>query len=240
MHPLVIVPTYNEAENLPVLVALLLALPVGGLEVLVVDDESPDGTGALADAMADDDPRLHVLHRTPPRGYAAASLDGFRWALAHDAPLVLTMDADLSHDPDAIPAMIARIEDGADVVIGSRFVPGGGLQVDWSAFRLAVSHQGSAYARLMIGTSVRDCTSGYRCYRRDVLERLDLDTITSRGYSFLIEVLARVLAKGARVEEVPITYVDRRAGASKISYPIILEALGRTTAIGFGRLFGRR
>lgn len=235
MRAAVIVPTYNEAENLPVLATRLLELP-DALEVVCVDDGSPDGTGQLADSIAASDSRFHVIHRSGKRGYSAASKEGIAWCLANGYDVIATMDADLSHDPDVLPAMLAALEAGADLAIGSRYTSGGRIEVEWGWFRRAVSRAGSAYARTMIGTRVRDCTSGFRCYRASLLSRVAVAEIRSEGYSFLFELLDLMLAQGARVEEVPITYVDRRAGASKISRGIIAEALFRATAVGVRRV----
>lgn len=234
----VVVPTYNEAENVAVLVERLLALDPA-VDVVIVDDHSPDGTGDIAAGMAEREPRLHVIDRAGPRGYGRASVDGLEWALSHGSGLVCTMDADLSHDPDSLPALIRRAEAGADVVIGSRYVDGGELVVDWGPVRRAVSRSGSGYARMMIGAPVRDCTSGFRCYRREALEGIPLREIRSDGYCFLIELLALLTDGGAKVAEVPISYVDRRHGTSKISKRIVLEALWRTTVLGVRRV-GRR
>jgi glycosyltransferase involved in cell wall biosynthesis len=233
-----IAPTYNEAANLPTLAEKLLALDPS-IDVLIVDDASPDGTGELAEAIREHDPRLNVIHRTGPRGYSASCVDGLSWALENGYDIAVTMDADLSHDPDVIPSMLRAAEAGADVVVGSRYVPGGGLVVEWGPTRTAVSKLGSAYARRMIGTKVRDCTSGFRCYKRAVLEKVPLREMRSDGYSFCIEMLANVTKAGAHVEEVPITYVDRRAGVSKISRSIVVEALLRSTGIGLARMLGR-
>jgi dolichol-phosphate mannosyltransferase len=232
-------PTYNEAENLPILAARLLALEPP-IEVLCVDDNSPDGTGRVADELALANRRFHVLHRAGPRGYAPASREGLAWCLARGFELIGTLDADLSHDPETVPALIAAVEAGADVAIGSRYVPGGELVVDWSGFRRAVSRAGSAYARFMIGTPTRDCTSGFRCYRASALSRTPFARLTCDGYCFLIEMLAKLVDSGAHVIEVPIHYVERRAGASKISRKIIAEAFWRTTLLGFSRAFGER
>jgi dolichol-phosphate mannosyltransferase len=233
----VVVPTYNEAENLPVLVERL-GVEAPDVDILCVDDASPDGTGDVADRMAADSPRLHVLHREGPRGYARASRDGLSWALDRGYDLVCTMDADLSHDPATLPALLAASDPGADLVIGSRYMPGGELAVDWEPARRAVSRMGSAYARAMIGCSVRDCTSGFRCYRAAVLAELPFADLRSEGYSFLIEMLALLGERGSRIVEVPIRYIDRRAGASKISRAIILEALVVATRLGVRRLLG--
>jgi dolichol-phosphate mannosyltransferase len=238
MRYVVVVPTYNESENVPLLAERLAAVSPAP-DALIVDDDSPDGTGEVADRIVAGSPSFHVLHRSGPRGYSAASREGLRWGFDHGYDLVCSMDADLSHDPAVLPAMLAAIEAGADMVVGSRYVPGGLLEVEWGPMRKAVSRMGSAYARFMLGVTVQDCTSGFRCYRRDALEALRTDTITSAGYCFLIEVLARARREGLVIVEVPITYVDRQAGASKISRRIIIEALWRTTALGIARLFGR-
>lgn len=236
---LVVIPTYNEVENLRPLAERLLGLPVA-VEVLCVDDASPDGTGQLADEIAAAEPRFHVIHRIADRGYARSSREGFAWGLARDYDVICTMDGDLSHDPGVLLGMVAQLGDDTDVVIGSRYTEGGSLEVDWNPIRRAVSEMGSAYARTMIGTHVRDCTSGYRCYRASALRDLDLATVHSDGYSFLIEVLSALVSSGARIQEHPITYVDRLRGKSKISRGIIFEALVETSALGIRRLAGKR
>ncbi|MDP2182114.1 MAG: polyprenol monophosphomannose synthase [Actinomycetota bacterium] len=238
MRWVVIVPTYNERDNLPVLTDRLLALDPP-IDVLIVDDASPDGTGELAEEIATTSPRFRVIHRTGQRGYARASLEGFRAAVDADNDIVCTMDADLSHDPDVLPRLLERARDGSDVVIGSRYTPGGALRVEWGPLRRAVSRWGSGYARTMLGIATRDCTSGFRCYRREAAQVVASSTIGSEGYSFLVEILGILSDKGFSVSEVPITYVDRRAGSSKISRMIILEALARTTLLGLRRLAGR-
>lgn len=239
MRIAVVVPTYNEAENLPKLADALLALEPA-VEVVCVDDGSPDGTGALADELAQANPRFHVIHRTGQRGYSISSKEGMEWCLARGFDLVCTMDADLSHDPQVLPRLVAAAQAGADLAIGSRYTAGGRIEVDWGWVRRAVSQVGSAYARLMVGTATRDCTSGYRCYRASTLALVPIRQIRSEGYSFLIELLAALRDLGASVTEVPITYVDRRAGSSKISRGIIAEALWRTTLVGVGRVTGSR
>jgi dolichol-phosphate mannosyltransferase len=235
----VIVPTYNEAENLPVLAERLLGLDPG-VDVLIVDDGSPDGTGAIADRIARSEPRFRVLHRTGPRGYAASTRDGMRMALEEGYDPICTMDADLSHDPATLPRLVAAVEEGADLAIGSRYVEGGEIVVEWGPVRRAVSRLGSAYARVMTGAKAGDCTSGFRCYRADSLAGVPFADMRSDGYSFLIEVLAALVVRGAVIAEVPIRYVDRRAGSSKISRSIILEALLVTTGLGLARPFRRR
>jgi dolichol-phosphate mannosyltransferase len=241
----VVVPTYNEAGNIEALAERIFsAWPEA--DFLVVDDASPDGTGELAEKMAAADPRVHVLHRTAKRGYAPSSKDGFRWCLARDYDFVVTMDGDLSHDPGVIPTMLGVATGGGagdgggfDLVIGSRYVPGGGIEADWSPRRRAVSEMGSRYARAMVGTDVHDCTSGYRCYRASTLEQVQLDQLNSEGYAFLIEMLAQLVRRNARIAETPIVYVDRQHGHSKISRAIVLEALIDATWLGVRRLFGR-
>lgn len=239
MRTVVMVPTYKEADNIEQLASRLLALEPP-LDVVIVDDASPDGTGDIAEKIAAAEPRFHVVHRTGPRGYAAASREGLLWALDRGYECIGSMDGDLSHDPATLTPMRAAIDAGADVAIGSRYTPGGKVVVDWGPTRRAVSQLGSAYARVMVGTRVRDCTSGFRCYRADVLRRVAIEEIRSEGYSFLIELLAGLTDAGARVVEVPITYVDRRAGQSKISRKIIVEALWRTTLLGLARITGAR
>lgn len=235
---LVVIPTYNETENVRPLAEGLLGLDAL-VDVLVVDDDSPDGTGDVGDAIAAENPRFQILHRTENRGYAPSSKDGLRWGLERGYEIICTMDADLSHDPAVLPGMLAKLETGADLVIGSRYVDGGGLRVDWGPVRQAVSKVGSSYARLMIGTPVHDCTSGYRAYRADTLRKVDFADLHSDGYAFLIELLAAFAREGARVDEYPIIYIDRQRGASKISKRIIFEALLETTGLGIRRALGR-
>lgn len=239
MQAAVVVPTYNEVENLPKLAELLLALDPQ-VTVLCVDDGSPDGTGAVADEIAAREPRFNVMHRTGKRGYSISSKEGMMWCLERGFDMVCTMDADLSHDPDVLPRLIAAVEGGADLAIGSRYTDGGGIEVDWGPFRRAVSQSGSAYARTMIGSKTRDCTSGYRCYRAETLSLVPVMEIRSEGYSFLIEILAAFTDLHSKVVEVPITYVDRRHGSSKISNEVIFEALVRTTGVGLARITGER
>jgi dolichol-phosphate mannosyltransferase len=239
MRCAVAVPTYNEAENIRTLASRLLAL-VPELDVVIVDDASPDGTGDIADEIAAAEPRFHVIHRTGQRGYSIASKEGMAYCIANGFEIVATMDADLSHDPDSLVEMREQIERGADLAIGSRYCEGGKSVVDWGPMRRAVSSVGSRYARIMIGTSVHDCTSGFRCYRAATLARIPFAEIRSEGYSFLIELLATLRDIDARVVEVPITYVDRQHGHSKISRSIVFEALRRTTALGLARMTGAR
>jgi dolichol-phosphate mannosyltransferase len=221
----VCLPTYNERENLePMVRALREVLPPDGT-VLVIDDASPDGTGELADRLAEEMPNVAVLHRTRKEGLGPAYVAGFRRALADGAELVLEMDCDFSHDPGDVPRLLAAAA-GADLVLGSRYVAGGGVS-NWSVVRRAISAGGSAYARLFLGSRVRDLTGGFKCYRRSVLEAIPLDRISSKGYAFQIETTYRAERAGFRVAEVPITFADREAGRSKMSRAIVLEAIWR-------------
>jgi glycosyltransferase involved in cell wall biosynthesis len=222
MKSTVIIPTYNERENIVLLVPELLALPVG-LNVLVVDDNSPDSTGLIVEEMGAKEPRVSVIHRPSKLGLGTAYIAGFKKALATGADLILTMDADYSHHPRYIPVMIERSQT-ADLVIGSRYVRGGGAMGRSLPLRL-VSYGGNAIAKIMLGLRARDCTAGFRCYRRAVLEAIDLDSIFSNGYSFLIETLYQVQRLGWTVAEVPICYMDRQLGTSKISRSEINRAL---------------
>ena len=209
-----VIPTYNESDNIEPLVSRLLELPLA-LDVIVVDDNSPDGTGDLLDAMAARDSRLLPIHREAKLGLGSAHIRGFKAALDRSYQRVLSMDADFSHDPKHIPAMIA-LGESRDVVIGSRYVPGGGTR-HCTLARRALSRTANAFARAALGLQASDCTAGFRCYRRQVLENIDLGSILADGYSFLIEMLYRVQARGFSVGEVPIVFEDRRLGASKIS-----------------------
>ena len=236
MKPTVIVPTYNEHENIVLLVPELLALPVG-LNVLVVDDNSPDSTGLIVEEMAAREPRLSVIHRPGKLGLGTAYIAGFKKALATGAERILTMDADYSHHPRYIPAMIERSQT-ADLVIGSRYVRGGGAMGRSLPLRL-VSYGGNAFAKIVLGLRALDCTAGFRCYRRDVLEAIDLDSIISNGYSFLIEMLYLVQRRGWTVAEVPICYMDRQLGASKISRAEVTRALYTVVRLGASRVLRR-
>lgn len=220
---LVVTPTYNERDNLETFVrALFAALPEA--HVLVVDDASPDGTGAIADRLAGEDSRVRVLHRSGKLGIGSAYLDGFRLGLRGDYDVLVQMDTDLSHDPQYLPRFIEAIEGGADVVLGSRNIPGGSV-VGWGPGRHVLSKGGSLYSRTILGLPLRDLTSGYKAWRRRVLESIDLGSVRSNGYSFQIEMTWRAIRAGFRVVEVPITFVDRRAGKSKMSRQIFLEAV---------------
>jgi dolichol-phosphate mannosyltransferase len=219
---LIILPTYNERENLPSIIAAVEA--VFPADFLVIDDNSPDGTGALADEIAARDPRVKVMHRPGKLGLGTAYIAGFRRALADGYDYVFEMDSDFSHDPKYLQPMLDAARAGADLVIGSRYVEGGGTP-NWGVGRKIISRGGSLYARTILGLPIRDFTAGFLCYRRRVLEAIDLESVRSSGYSFQIEMKYRAVQKGFRVEEVPIVFFDRRVGASKMSRRIFLEAL---------------
>ncbi len=219
---LVVLPTYNEALNLPLIVpAVLTVLPAA--HVLVVDDLSPDGTGALADALALADARVHVLHRAGPRGLGPAYLAGFRWALERPYTHIFEMDADGSHPPRYLPAMLAAAREH-DLVLGCRYMQGGGIE-GWGPHRLALSRGGNLYARGVLGLPYRDLTGGFKCFRREVLEAIDLEAVRSQGYGFQIELTWRAWQRGFRIGEVPIVFPDRERGESKMSLNIAWEAL---------------
>jgi dolichol-phosphate mannosyltransferase len=223
MTALVLIPTYNERDNLPLIVSGVLAHPEA--RVLVIDDGSPDGTGALADEIATRYAgRVSVMHRTGARGLGRSYLDGFRAALSSDAGLVCQMDADLSHDPRFLPALMGAAASGADLVIGSRYREGGRVE-NWPLRRVVLSGFANRYIRTVTGLSVRDCTSGFRCWRREALARLPLASIASDGYSFLVEVTFQAAASGLRIDEVPIVFVERRQGASKLSRAVLMESM---------------
>jgi len=223
LRALLIVPTYNEVDNVERVAAEFLA-PVPGTDLLFVDDASPDGTGAVIDRIRAEEPRVHVLHRTGKLGLGTAYLAGFHWALERDYRLVVEMDADFSHDPRYLPEILAAAEAGADVVVGSRYVAGGGTR-NWGLGRRLISRAGGRYARTVLGLDVHDMTAGFVCYRREALERLDLSSIKSNGYSFQIEMKYRAHRAGLRIVEVPIVFEDRRVGQSKMSRAIVAEAL---------------
>jgi dolichol-phosphate mannosyltransferase len=233
---LVIVPTYNEAENLQALVGQVLQQDER-LELLVVDDGSPDGTGRLADALAAADPRVHVLHRPGKQGLGTAYVAGFRWAIARGFDVVCEMDADFSHDPAVLKDFLAAIED-CDLVIGSRYKTGVNV-VNWPLPRLLLSYGASLYTRWITGMPVRDPTSGFKCFRRATLEQLDLERIHSGGYSFQIEVNFMVWRKGLAIREVPIIFVDRLQGHSKMSRAIVREAIWMVWKLKLRALLGR-
>ena len=228
----VCLPTYNELENLE---PMLRALGDKGVRVLVIDDSSPDGTGELADRLAAELDYVSVLHRELKEGLGPAYVAGFRRALADGAELVLEMDCDFSHDPADVPRLVAAVEAGADLALGSRYVKGGAVR-NWGLLRRIVSAGGSFYARVLLGTTVRDLTGGFKCYRRAVLEAIDLDAIHSKGYAFQIETTYRALRAGFQVVEVPITFVDREVGGSKMSKAIVAEAIWKVPALRFAAL----
>jgi dolichol-phosphate mannosyltransferase len=220
---LVCIPTYNEADNLgPITQAVLKAEP--RVDILVVDDNSPDGTGKLADELAAKEPRIRVLHREKKEGLGRAYLAAFRWALAEGYTYIIEMDADFSHDPRYLPGILDAAEAGADLVLGSRYVHGGGT-VNWGVGRKIISRGGSLYARTILGVDVRDLTGGFKCFNRRVLESIGLEEVKSTGYAFQIELTYRTLKKGFTVRELPIVFEDRRVGQSKMSRKIFLEAL---------------
>jgi dolichol-phosphate mannosyltransferase len=227
-----VLPTYNEAENIERFVGAVRAVLPGSAHVLIVDDNSPDGTGEIADRLAVDFPNVAVLHRPHKEGLGPAYIAGFRRALAGGAALVLEMDSDFSHDPTYLPAMLAAAEH-ADLAIGSRYVAGGGVE-DWGLARRVISRGGSAYARLVLGLEVKDLTAGFKCFRREVLETIDLDAIESRGYAFQVEITYRTIQHGFDVVEVPIVFRDRQVGSSKIDRSVITEALWRVPQLRFG------
>ncbi len=231
----VCLPTYNERENLE---PMLRALGDKGVDVLVIDDSSPDGTGELADRLAAELDYVEVLHRERKEGLGPAYLAGFRRALGNGAELVLEMDCDFSHDPAGVPRLIAAVEEGADLALGSRYVTGGSVG-DWGFLRRFVSAGGSWYARVLLGVPVSDLTGGFKCYRRRVLETIDLDAIESKGYAFQIETTYRTLRAGFRVVEIPIHFVDREEGGSKMSKAIVAEAIWKVPALRLAALRGR-
>jgi dolichol-phosphate mannosyltransferase len=217
---------------------MLRALGEKGVHVLVIDDASPDGTGEIADRLAAGLDYVGVLHRARKDGLGPAYLAGFQRALADGADLVLEMDCDFSHDPDDVPRLIAAVEDGADLALGSRYVRGGSVR-NWGTVRRLVSSGGSLYARLLLGLNVRDLTGGFKCYRRSVLEGIDLSAIHSKGYAFQIETTYRALRAGFRVVEVPITFADREVGGSKMSRAIVAEAIWKVPLLRLAALRGR-
>lgn len=229
----VILPTYNEAENLERIVGDVLEHLPESRRVLIVDDNSPDGTGEIADRLAAADESIGVLHRERKEGLGPAYLAGFRVALAGGAERIIEMDADFSHDPSFLPRLIEATE-RADLAIGSRYVPGGGI-TDWGPMRRFISRGGSAYARAALGVPVRDLTGGFKCFRRIVLETIQLDTIEARGYAFQVETTYRAIRAGFRVVEVPIVFKDRTDGTSKMSKGIVAEAMWRVPAMRFRR-----
>lgn len=229
----VVVPTYEEAANIERLVVAARSKLPADAQILIVDDNSPDGTGEIAARLAAEHESVHVLHRPRKEGLRPAYFAGFRRALAEGAGLIVEMDSDFSHQPAYLPRLLEAAE-SADLVIGSRYVPGGGV-TDWGALRRAISRGGSAYARLVLGIEVRDLTAGFKCFRREVLEAIDFDAIQARGYAFQVEMTYRAIKLGFEVVEVPIVFRDRQAGSSKMNRVIVLEAIWRLPLLRFGR-----
>ena len=227
-EPWLVQPTYNEAENVQAIVAaaaqVLATAAPDGFRVLIVDDGSPDGTGELADRMAAEHGWLEVLHRTEKNGIGPAYLAGFRHALDHGAGYVMEMDSDFSHNPADLARLLQAVHEGADLALGSRYVPGGGV-VDWGLLRRFISEGGSTYARLVLGLQVRDLTGGFKCFRREVLEAIHFDGVRSQGYAFQVELTYRAVRAGFQVVEVPIVFKDRERGQSKMSWRIAAEAM---------------
>ncbi|MFD7299302.1 polyprenol monophosphomannose synthase [Streptomyces sp. NPDC059897] len=238
---LVIIPTYNEAENIkPVVGRVRKSVPAA--HVLIADDNSPDGTGKLADELAAEDEQVHVLHRTGKEGLGAAYLAGFAWGMEHGYGVLVEMDADGSHQPEELPRLLTALK-GADLVLGSRWVPGGRI-VNWPKSRQFISRGGSTYSRLLLDVPLRDVTGGYRAFRRETLEGLGLDEVASQGYCFQVDLARRAVREGYHVVEVPITFVERERGDSKMSKDIVVEALWRVTTWGVGarvdKVLGRK
>jgi dolichol-phosphate mannosyltransferase len=229
-----VLPTYNEAENIEAMVTAVRANLPASARVLIVDDNSPDGTGEIADRLEQAAPgAVEVLHRPGKEGLGPAYIAGFHRALEGDAGLVLQMDSDFSHDPADLPRLLEAAE-RADLAIGSRYAPGGGVG-DWGRLRLAISRFGSAYSRAVLGLGVRDLTGGFKCFRREVLEAIDLDAVDARGYAFQVEMTYRAIRRGFTVEEVPIVFSERRAGSSKMSGAIVAEAVWRVPLLRYRR-----
>jgi dolichol-phosphate mannosyltransferase len=238
MRAFVCLPTYNERDNLePMVRALGEQLDLARDRVLVIDDNSPDGTGTIADRLAAELPWVEVLHRPSKAGLGPAYIAGFSHALAAGAELVLEIDCDFSHDPQDVPRLIATCEAGADVTLGSRWVDGGGT-VNWGLGRMLISRAGSLYARTILGVHVRDLTGGFKCFRRAVLEHIDLDTVAAKGYGFQIEITYRALQRGFTVVEIPITFVDRRVGESKMEGSVVVEAMLQVPRLRWRALHG--
>jgi dolichol-phosphate mannosyltransferase len=234
---LVVVPTYNERENLPKIAGRLRAA-VSEAHLLIVDDNSPDGTGAAADALAAADDHIHVLHRPGKQGLGAAYIAGFQWGMAEGFDVLVEMDADGSHQPEELPKLLDALADGADLVIGSRWVPGGKV-VNWPLSRELLSRGANLYTRVMAGVPIRDATAGFRVYRAATLQKVGLDDVESQGYCFQVDLTLRAVRHGLRAVEVPITFVERTVGASKMSRAIVLEALWRVTLWGLAGLPAR-
>jgi dolichol-phosphate mannosyltransferase len=238
MRATICLPTYNERENLDPMIRALDEVLREGDRVLVIDDASPDGTGEIADRLAVEFPWVDVLHRERKEGLGPAYLAGFARALDDGAELVLEMDCDFSHDPRAVPSLIAAAEDGADLVLGSRYVPGGSIP-NWGRIRRAISLAGNLYAQIVLQSGLRDLTGGFKCFRRRVLETVDLGAIESKGYAFQIETTYRVVVAGFKVVEVPISFSERELGHSKMSRAIVAEAIWNVPLLRLRRLTGR-
>lgn len=239
MRAMICLPTYNERDNLePMVRALGEQMDTDRDRVLVIDDNSPDGTGAVADRLAGELPWVEVLHREGKEGLGTAYIAGFRKALADGAELVIEIDCDFSHDPKEVPSLVATCEAGADLALGSRWVEGGGT-VNWGRGRTFVSRGGSFYARTILGVGVRDLTGGFKCFRRTVLETIDLDAIAAKGYGFQIETTYRAIRAGFTVAEIPITFVDRRVGESKMDGSIVVEAMLQVPLLRYRALRGQ-
>jgi dolichol-phosphate mannosyltransferase len=236
MQKLIIMPTYNERDNIEPMLAKLMALP-DGFDVLVVDDGSPDGTGDVVDAWSKREPRIHLLRRAGKLGLGSAYRDGFRYALDHGAELIFEMDADFSHDPEALAGFLEASKE-ADVVLGSRYLNGVSV-VNWPLSRLFLSYFANVYTRWVTGLPVRDATGGFKCFRRRALESVRLDKVKSDGYAFQIEMTYKCWRRGMRIKEIPILFVDRRAGTSKMSRHIVWEAAGLVWRLRLFDLFGR-
>jgi dolichol-phosphate mannosyltransferase len=233
---LVIVPTYNEKDNVEVITRRLRSA-VPAADLLIADDNSPDGTGEIADGLAAADPQVHVLHRPGKAGLGAAYIAGFRWALSHGYDVAVEMDADGSHSPEQLPRLLGALGD-ADLVLGSRWVSGGEVK-NWPLSRRVLSVGGNTYVRLVLGLGLRDATGGFRAFRRTALEAIEFDTVDSQGYCFQVDLALRAVRKGLRVVEVPITFVERERGQSKMSRAIVAEALWRVTVWGARARFGK-
>ena len=236
MKTLIIIPTYNEYDNLPPLLQEIFSF-APATDVLIVDDNSPDGTGKLADQLHVENPQVNVLHRAGKLGLGTAYIAGFKYAVEHGYDAAFEMDADFSHDPRYLPDFLKKIEN-ADLVIGSRYIEGGDTP-NWSLLRRFISGGGNIFARFMLGIPVHDCTAGYRCYRREVLESIELDTIEAQGYAFQVELAYRVYKHGFKIVETPIIFMDRRVGKSKMSRTIFLEGLTWVIRTRFGRSWGK-
>lgn len=235
---LVIIPTYNERENLPLIIGRLLKAEPERVDVLVVDDSSPDGTGDLADEMAAENSKIHVMHRGGKGGLGGAYIAGFRWGLERDYEILCEMDADGSHAPEQLYLLLDRIDAGAEMVLGSRYVKGG-KTVNWPVSREVLSRGGNIYASLALGAGLSDITGGYRAYRREVLEEIDLDAVDSAGYVFQVDLAWRAVEAGFDVREVPITFTEREIGDSKMSGNIVSEALLQVTKWGAAHRFNQ-